>query len=168
MSDIDYPSFLPSPLVSAYSVKEGDRLLKTEMDNGYSVFRKRFTTIPATFKTSFIMDENDVNFFQSWYASGLDYGLYWFNMDLAVGAGNAVTHECRFLDNPTYALKGNLWSIKVNIQAISMVVSTTDYDSVIIGVIETLGGLSDASIYFDKLDNAVNVQFPSSGYGPNA
>jgi len=169
MATVKYPSnLIPSPLVKEYNLKESNRILKTEMGDGYTVFRKRFTNIPSVFNVSFLFKQNELDFFQAWYKEEINLGQDFFNMDLAVGKGPTVEHECRFLNNPVYKLNGILWEVKVEVQAIQLIVSTTNYDSVIIGVIDTLGGLEESSIYFDKLDVFVNTTFPASGYGPNA
>tara|TARA_Y100000004_G_C8912194_1_gene411435 strand:- start:756 stop:1274 length:519 start_codon:yes stop_codon:yes gene_type:complete len=170
-ASIDYPDgILPLPLVANASHKETKRLLRTTFDSGYVEVRKRFTRIPVDFKVQIILDQSSLSFFQAWYANTLDYGVNWFNMDLPVGDSIQSAHECRITDNPDYKLEGRLYRVNLKIEAIELNLGI-DYDEVMEGVIETLGGVrgfDKASEYLDKFDTFVNTTFPSSGYGPGA
>ena len=168
MATINYPdSVLPGPLVASASHTETKRLLRTDMDSGYSVVRKRFTRVPVNFTVQLLLNQSALSYFQAWFAGSLDYGLNWFNMDLPVGESLLSQHECRFLDNPKYTLDGLLWRVSAKIEAIEMILGV-EYDAVMVNVIATLEGFDPTSIYLDKLDVAINTTYPSSGYGPNA
>lgn len=171
MAAVDYPdTVLPKPLVANASHSEESRLSRTTMDSGYRVVRKRFTKVPAIFDVKMLYEQNDLSAFQGWYMSELDYGLNWFNMDLPVGEGLESSHECRFLKEPKYVLQGMHWSVTFRLEALELNVGTF-YDEVMLGVIATLGGVrgfDTASTYLDKLDVAINITYPASGYGPDA
>lgn len=171
MAAISYPdNILPGPLVANTQHSEGERLLRTSMDSGYSVVRKRFTKVPVFFDIQLLLDQASLSFFQSWYANTLDYGVNWFNMDMPVGDGLQVAHECRIVGNPKYSLTGQLWRARLKVEGVELSLGI-DYDAVMEGVIATLGGVrgfSTASSYFDKFDVALNTTYPSSGYGPAA
>ena len=143
MAAIDYPdTLLPGPLVKGSGHVETDRLLRTEMDTGYAVVRKRFTRVPVDFTVQLLLSQGQLGFFQSWFAGTIDYGASWFKLD------------------------GNRWRVDAKIEAIELNLGL-DYDVVMQGVISTLGGFESASTYFDKFNVAINTTFPSSGYGPN-
>lgn len=171
MAAIDYPdTILPLPLVTNVSHVEGNRVLRTTMDSGYAVVRKRFTRVPVNFTFQLLLDQSSLAFFQAWFAETLDYGVNWFNMDVPVGADIRSSHECRFLENPKYTLDGYYYRVNIKVEAIEMNLGI-DYDAVMEGLIATLGGVRGfdiASTYLDRLDVAINTTFPSSGYGPNA
>jgi len=167
MASIDYPKeVLPLPLVASATVTESDRrLLRTSMDSGYTVVRKRFTTVPVDFVVNLIYTQSQLSYFQAWYANTLDHGLNWFNMELPVGDSLLSVHEVRFSAEPAYSLEGKLWKVAFKIQGVAMNLGI-DYDVVMLGLIESLGGFDAASLYFSKLDVAINTTYPSSGYGP--
>ena len=167
MASIDYPdSVLPGPLVSNASHVETQRLLRTDMDSGYAVVRKQFTQVPVNFNIQLLLTQPALSYFQAWFSGTLDYGLNWFNMDLPVGDALLSQHECRFLSNPKYTLDGVLWRVTAKIEALELNLGV-DYDTVMQGVIATLGGFDLASTYFDNLDVAINDTYPASGYGPD-
>jgi hypothetical protein len=170
-TSIDYPdTVLPGPLVANPTHTETKRLLRTTMDSGYAVVRKRFTKVPVNFTIQILLDQSSLSFFQAWFAGDLDYGVNWFNMKLPVGDSLLSSHECRFLENPQYTLEGYHWKVNAKIEAIELNLGI-NYDAVMEGVIATLGGIrgfDTASSYFDKFDVALNTTFPSSGYGPGA
>lgn len=169
-TSINYPdTVLPGPLVVNPTHNETERLLRTQMDSGYIVLRKRFTQVPVNFSIQIVLDQSSLSFFQAWFAGDLDYGLNWFNMDLPVGNSLQSSHECRFLDIPKYTLEGLHWKVSAKIEAISLNLGV-NYDETMEGVIATLGGVRGfdiASSYFNKFDVALNQTFPASGYGPN-
>lgn len=171
MATIDYPhDILPSPLVANTSHSENNRLLRTTMDSGYSVIRKRFTRINSIFNIQILLDQSSLSFFQAWLANTLNYGVNWFNMNIPVGDSIVSEHECRLLDNPRYTLNGTLWRVDMRLEAVEINLGI-DYDSVMEGFIATIGGVrgfDTASRYINILDNQVNVLYPSSGYGPAA
>lgn len=165
---IDYPKeLLPLPLVANAKHKEAKRLLRTTFDSGYAEVRKRFTKIPVNFTIQLLLKQSELSYFQAWYAYTLDYGVNWFNMELPVGDSIQSQHECRITDNPNYVLQGRLYRVNLKIEAIELNLGI-DYDEVMEGVIETLGGFDKASEYLDKFDTFANTTFPSSGYGPGA
>jgi hypothetical protein len=170
-TSINYPdNVLPGPLVANPSHSETQRLLRTTMDSGYIVVRKRFTKVPTNFNVQILLDQSSLSFFQSWFAGDLDYGLNWFNMNLPVGESLQSSHECRFLENPKYTLEGQYWRVSAKIEAIELNLGV-NYDEVMEGVISTLGGIRGfdiASSYLDKFDVSLNQTFPASGYGPAA
>lgn len=175
MALIDYPvSVLPLPLVFASpSHSEKERLLRTQMDSGFEVVRKRFTRIPVNFSFELILTQGALSFFQAWFAEEIDFGLNFFNMDMPVGDSLLSSHEVRFLENPKYTLNGKLWKVSAKIEALEINLGI-NYDSVTLGLIDSLGGpkkatkFEQASIYFDKFDVAVNVTYPDSGFGPGS
>ena len=168
MTAIDYPSgVLPAPLIKGAKYRESKRLLRTKMDSGYNVVRKRFTKVPVNFSLQLILDPASLSFLEAWYAGDLDYGTAWFNMDLPVGNGLQTTHECRFLSGISPVWKGRHCTVNLSIEAVELSLGI-NYDSVMEGLIASLGGVrgfEDASAYMDKFDVAINQTYPTSGYG---
>ncbi len=167
-TSINYPNnVLPLPLVANVQHREDTRLLRTTMDSGNRVVRKRFTTVPVNFSFELMLEQDELSYFQAWFAGTLDYGLNYFNMELPVGDGIRSSHEVRFLENPAYSLQGYLYRVNCRVEATQLNLGV-NYDSVMLGLIASLGGFDEASSYFDKFDVALNETYPSSGYGPNA
>lgn len=165
---IDYPSaLLPLPLISGYQNQDKDPNIRTEMDSGYVVVRNRFTSTFLIAQVELLLTQDEISFFEQWFSSTLNKGVSWFNMDLAVGASLTASHECRIQNQPQAQLVGINWRVSFTIEAIARDLGPT-YDSTLQGLIISLGGFEKASEYFNKLDTAINITYPSSGYGPNA
>lgn len=166
MASIVYPSnVLPNPLIANYNYKDVDKTIQTDMDSGYMKKRRRFTTGPTIFNISLLMDQGALSYFEAWYEEVLLSGLEWFDMELAVGDGTCSVHEVRFMDTPQVQSNSNKYNVTGQIMALKKNIGIL-YDDVMLGLIESLGGFDQASIYFDKLDVAINVTYPNSGYGP--
>ena len=160
MAAIDYPnSLLPSPIISAYTVAEGNRMLITDLDSGYRVKRKRFTKVPATFGLALLLNQAQASYFQAWFAETLDYGLNWFNMNLAVGDSLTSSHEVRVLSDPQYSLNGTLWNVIFTVEAVEMNLGI-DYSATMESLFISLGGLESSSNSFDAFDYALNTIYP--------
>tara|TARA_R110000868_G_scaffold33755_7_gene122242 strand:- start:5073 stop:5585 length:513 start_codon:yes stop_codon:yes gene_type:complete len=168
MATENYPSsVLPPPLIKGYQYSEEERILTTSMDNGWKVKRKRFTSIPAIFTFSLALDISSLSYFQAWFAGDIDYGLDWFNMDMAVGAGLLTTHEVRFLENPSYKSNGLLWSVSAKIEATEMALGLnyTSDDLSFIAAVGGVRGFDKAAATMIQFDVSVNTTYPNSGYG---
>ena len=162
MADITYPTAsLPRPLVADYSLQDGDSISRTRMDSGYAVYRKNFTTMPVVFDVSFIMSGVQYTYLLNWMKDDLKGGAAWFNIDLLTGQKPGITHECRFLEPPKATMTGIYWGVTCTLQAIELILlEYADYDTVMLGLIESLGGLEPASIYLDIFDTFVNEDYP--------
>ena len=171
MATIDYPKeILPKCTLANNSHQERQRIIRTSMDSGYIVARKRFTTVPVDFTFNLVLDQQSLNYFQAWFADTLDHGLNWFNMDLAVGVDANSTHECRFIDDPKYSMTGNLYNVSANIEAVSLNLGI-NFDEPMQGLIASIGGVrgfEKTEEYLEKFDKIINEDYPSSGYGPTA
>jgi hypothetical protein len=162
MTSINYPSsVLPLPLISNARHVEEKRLSRTVMDNRYAIVRKRFTKVPVNFDFQLILDQSDLSYFQDWFVTDLDYGLNFFNMDMPVGASLLSSHEIRFLQNPNYTWNGNLCTVNAKCEGTELNLGIY-YDSVMIGLIESIGGVrgfDTTTLYFDKIDKAINITY---------
>ena len=160
MTSINYPhSVLPSPLVSNARHQEEARLIRTRMDSGYTVARKRFTKVPVNFDFQLILDEASLSYFQAFFKFELDYGLNWFNMNMPVGDSVQSSHEIRFIENPNYTWNGKFCTVTCKCEG-NELNTGINYDTVMLGLIDSLGGgvrgFETASNYLNKIDVAIN------------
>jgi hypothetical protein len=161
MADITYPSgVIPLPLIAGYKHNERNRFAVTEMDNGDIKKRLRFKDVRVDFDCSLLMTKYQLEFFQSWFANTLSWGLYWFNIDMAVGASMASTHECRFKEDPVYSLNGVLWDVKFKLEGLKLNLGVT-YDENMIAFITENGGIDNTLELLQRIDTFTNVTLPS-------
>lgn len=166
MTSINYPSVLPLPLVNSASYTEKSHVIRTDIDSGYAVVRKRFTKVPVFFDLGFLMSQENTGLFESWYANQLDYGVNFFNMDLPVGSGIRKSHVCRVIGEPNVSLNGLHYSITMRVEAVELQ-RDPDYNDVILEWANDLGGLTNVTTWLDGFDTLINTTYPASGYGPN-
>jgi len=91
-----WPSTLPTIVVNGYSITPQQPFIRTEMDQGPSRQRRRFTTTPTTYEVNWFMTEDEFGIFESWYRDEIDNGAAWFNVDLRNGKGMQSV-EARFM-----------------------------------------------------------------------
>jgi len=122
MSEINYPAnFLPKPLVKKISYTEKDMIMRSEMESGFFISRKKVTTVPTMFSFSLLLNQEQLDFFEMWFSVVLDYGGNSFNMELPSGVSLNEIHECRFLENPKISLQGTKWNVDLQIDVENLV-----------------------------------------------
>jgi len=161
MAVIDYPSTLPSPLISNISYMESQRLLVTDLEEGYSATRKRNTNVPVVFNISLLLSQDQLDIFESWFFSDIESGLKWFNMDLPVGKSMSETHECRLKTVPKVSLQGNIWNVAVEIEAFKL--KRNMYTLPVLLFFIEMGSYTEALDFISSLDDIMNNDIPQIG-----
>jgi hypothetical protein len=117
-----YPTTLPQPTASGYSVKPVDQTLRTDLEKGAA--RVRRITAARLDKISFtlIFSTNQLQTFRSWFdsANGAAGGAAWFSMSLSLGNGAGLTTETvRFVNPPSFSKAGGglVWTAAVEVEA---------------------------------------------------
>ncbi|MBC44156.1 MAG: hypothetical protein CML19_18215 [Pusillimonas sp.] len=93
--DENYPSLLPAPRQSGYSIQPGEAVARTDMERGSA--RQRRTTLSATdeIKVQFLFSRYELSLFEGWYKHKADEGAAYFAIPLLTGMG-MVTMQARF------------------------------------------------------------------------
>lgn len=158
MATIDYrDDVLPLPLLSGYGYSDDSRFIRTDMDSGYARQRLRFTQSPTRFNVSFLFTEGQMSYFESFFNNQLNFGIEFFNMDLAVGSGFTKEHEVRFISPYRVQLSGNLFRVTASIEAVEKQVDPLLNDDQL-AYIAAQGGFEKAGISFDRIDLFVNTE----------
>jgi len=93
-----WPSTLPTTVVNGYSISPQQSFIRTEMDQGPSRQRRRFTTTPTNFSINWFMTESEFGIFESWFRDEINNGASWFYIELRNGKG-MQTVEARFMES---------------------------------------------------------------------
>ncbi len=109
-----WPTNLPDPLTSGYSIQPQQAFIRTDMDQGPARQRRRFTTTPTVYLVKWIMSEQQFGIFESWFRDEADDGAAWFTINLRGGTGIQAV-EARFMQPwtstrvaPMYEVDGQL------------------------------------------------------------
>mgnify|MGYP000588363243 CR=1 FL=1 len=95
-----YPSTLPKPLASGYSVKPIDQTARTEMEGGPARVRRRTKSRNDHVTLAWLFTDTQMGTFRTWFdndATGAAGGAAWFTIGLALGGGGVATVEARFI-----------------------------------------------------------------------
>jgi len=116
----DWPSTLPLPLASGYSLSPVDPVVRTEMEAGAS--RARRTTRARNDKVSLSWAMTRVQFeeFRAWYdddTDGAAGGAAWFPISLDIGTGGAILVSAKFAKiYDASMVDPDLWKVTGNVE----------------------------------------------------
>ena len=114
---INWPTQLPNPQISGYTLSPRGGLQSTKMDSGAVRVRQRFGATPVLFKLKFKMSQVQFNIFQSWWKFKLKGGSEFVNISLLVGR-QRIAHEVRFIAQYKSNLVSNaIWEISASVEA---------------------------------------------------
>lgn len=111
-----FPSFLPLPTKSDYSLKRKSGVKKTEMESGIPRLRQISRNAPTEINVVWRFSESEFAIFEGWYLFEAREGASWFDMPLKGGLGLS-THKARFI--------GDGYSYKIDVNSNKWVVSAT-------------------------------------------
>lgn len=111
-----FPSTLPQPSISGYSVAPNQAFIRTEMDSGPARQRQRFSSTPHLVTLNWTFTEAQMSTFKTFFDSTINYGTDWFTITLDCGGG-ATSYTARF----SAAWKGALisptvWGISATLE----------------------------------------------------
>lgn len=106
-----WPTSLPRPLLSGYSVEPTQAFIRTDMEAGPARQRKRFTAVPNEVVASWKFKPAEMETFLDFYAVDINQGTDYFTCELDIGNG-FQTYNVRFTAAPKrQALPGMNWNV---------------------------------------------------------
>lgn len=134
-----WPTLLPAP-TSAYDIKLNASKLRTQMDSGRYRQRQRFGRENRLISVAWEFDDNEYEFFQSFYLYKLEGGVDFFNVTIPLGGGMR-SFVARFADDPDAKYMDVLnWTVSSTLEVEdARVLSEADFDTLVgIGSLATL------------------------------
>ena len=117
----DWPSTLPNPLMSGYSMRDVVPLIKTEMEQG----PPRVTRYSANFDTiisaTIFLTNAQLSIFRDFYDTTTNLGADFFNI-VSNTKGTPVLHRCRIVSSPNYRFQNNKWNVSLSLETDERVV----------------------------------------------
>lgn len=117
---IEYPIYLPAPLLSGYELSTADPTLRTQLVTGRARQRRRYTSVPTFANCTWLMDARQAAFFEAWYKRVLLDGSQWFTCRIKTTetATGTIDHICRFVgfySGPTLTARER-WSFTATLE----------------------------------------------------
>lgn len=154
MSLIDYPSLLPSPLISGYSFTTNELSNSTEMHSTFTKKRNEFTKRPLIFKLDFLFTQSELNTFETWFQDDIKDGQEFFNICLDIGI--LATLEARVIDTYSVSHNGTNFNVSMDIDTID--VSYLDDFAELDPVLDEFETGLQIQRLLDRLDLFVNTE----------
>lgn len=114
-----WPSTLPRPLASGYTIKPVDATLRTDMDAGAARSRRRTNARNDKVSVGWGMTDAQLAIFRTWFDNAAEAagGAAWFTTSLAIGTTGIVSVEARFVGPFQVAhLDGLNWSVTAELE----------------------------------------------------
>lgn len=107
-ADLDFPTYIGSPLLAERSAKRGATFDRGKTDTGFAFQSKGFAFQPTEMVFSIIVNSKQGIIFESFYysKSGLNKGVKWFNVERLMPEGLAKI-PCRFISEPSFSILGD-------------------------------------------------------------
>lgn len=103
-----WPTTLPNPQVSGYTLKPVDQTVRTDMEGGASRARRRTKARNDKVSASWSMTDAQLAIFRAWFdddTAGAAGGAAWFTCSLPVGATGLSSVTAKFIGSYTVPLQ---------------------------------------------------------------
>lgn len=154
-STINWPDTLACTILQdGFELKPVSPLLRTSLNSGRAIQRRKYLSTPMTATIKFLFTEKQYLFFDAWFTGVLLDGVNWFNMPLKTSTGYH-NYLCRFTDiyesaTPT---QGRFWQVSAEVELYKRPVfdqNTSDYAAYTPNILSNL----------DIFDIAINREWP--------
>ncbi len=90
MSTPTFPTTLPKPSMSQYSLTPVNNVIRTEMEAGPARTRRRYISVPMDVSVTWTLTRAELDAFQTFYRETICDGAGWFLMPVVMGNGEAL------------------------------------------------------------------------------
>jgi hypothetical protein len=90
-----WPTTLPSP-TSGFSIAPVDQTIRTDMEVGSARVRRRTSARNDMMTTTWLMTNDQVAIFRTWFTTTINGGVTWFTVSLPVGSTVYSSVNARF------------------------------------------------------------------------
>ncbi|UMR98483.1 hypothetical protein [Escherichia coli] len=128
-TSLNWPETLPLPLSDGYAASPVSPVIRTELDSGRAIMRRRYVSTPVRLTVSWLLDDEQAATFESFFYSTLSDGVKWFNIALRLpGKADEDTVVARFTDIPDGPVLtgGVLWEYSATLEMWERYVVTKD------------------------------------------
>lgn len=107
-----YPSTLPLPIRSGYSVTPEQAFIRTDFESGFARQRQRYTDVPERMNLTWRFKAAEMETFRNFFRGDINHGTDFFTIELNIGDG-IKTVDARFTaPYEASLLPGNAWEVQ--------------------------------------------------------
>ena len=111
-----FPSTLPSPTRSGYTVSPEQAFVRTDFESGFARQRQRYTDAPERMNVTWRFKPAEMDTFMQFFRGDIHHGTDFFTIDLNIGDG-IKTVDARFTaPYEAMLLPGNNWEVQGQIE----------------------------------------------------
>lgn len=115
-----WPSTLPAPRLSGYTLTPQDQTIRTDMEVGNAKVRRRTAARVDMLDVSWVFTETQMDAFRDWFddsTTGISGGASWFTITLSTGTGSKAAISARFNGSFVASFQStNLWTVTAKLE----------------------------------------------------
>lgn len=115
---IEYPSYLPGPMLAGYTLNQQSNLLRSNLDSGQARVRRRFKRVPTIIASTWLFSSEQAALFEEFIENELLGAVAWFELPIKTPVG-IQTAALRFVESPLEACSPagmTRWQYKAKIE----------------------------------------------------
>ncbi len=131
-TSVNWPETLPPPLIDGYAASPVSPVLRTELESGRAIMRRRYVSTPVMLAVSWLLNDEQAGIFESFFYSTLEDGIKWFNIVLRLpGKADEERVAVRFTDiySGPVLTGGMLWEYTATLEMWERYVVTKDREA---------------------------------------
>ena len=128
-SSINWPDSLACTILQdGFEIDPVSPLLRTQLNSGRAIQRRKYASTPATAKIKFLFDESQYMLFEGFFTHVLLDGVNWFNIQLKTATGIDM-YLCRFTDiyDSATPTQGRFWQVSAEVELYIRPVISADW-----------------------------------------
>jgi len=157
---VDYPCTLPTPLAAQFSNSEQLHWRRNDVQNGPPRYEHLTDSRPTLFSVGWSFDAMQLQSFEAWYRTIVNFGSTPFNIDLAVGGG-IKAHECYFDKSYDVTKAGKRWIVTTVLLAVAKQYDD-DCTAQEVLAIACLADYRELAVVLSSLDLFANTTLPDA------
>ena len=159
-ASVDYPCTIPHPLASQFSNTEQVHWRRNDVQSGPPRYEHLTDKRPSFFSVGWSFDAFQLQVFEAWYRTIINFGSTPFNIKLEVGGG-IKEHECYFDGATDTTRAGKRWIVTATLLAVE---KQYDYDCISqqVLIIAGLANYRDLRPVIVGLDLFANITLPDA------
>lgn len=116
-----FPATLPKLVMTNYSYKPTNNLIRTQMETGPAKQRRRFVNVPTEISAEWIFTRAELGIFEKFWKEQLYDGAGWFKLKVVNGAGES---ECNARFTEPYSASASvrefMWKVNGKVEVMGL------------------------------------------------
>lgn len=159
-ASVDYPCTIPHPLVAQYSNTEQAHWRRNDVQAGPPRYEHLTDSRPTLFSAGWSFDAFQLQVFEAWFRTKINFGSSPFNIALEVGGG-IKEHECYFDTPYSVSRAGRRWIVTAPLLAVEKAYDDDCLSQEVLAV-AALANYRELNARIAELDVFANITLPDA------